>query len=203
MPGARYLTRDHTVPVSSDVVLPPDGAPPDLNPAQAAAIYHAGGPLLVLAGAGSGKTRVLTYRIAHLIRSGRAGPYEILAITFTNKAAAEMKARVVDLVGPVAATMWVSTFHSACARMLRREAALLGYRSGFTIYDQDDQVRLVKQCLEDLGYDVKRFPPRAVHAPHLGRQEPACRRRRLRPAARRATPAGPGRGLVRATAISR
>ena len=156
--------RDHTVPVPSGILLPPEGAASDLNSAQAAAIYHPGGPLLVLAGAGSGKTRVLTYRIAHLIRSGQAGPYEILAITFTNKAAAEMRARVVDLVGPVAATMWVSTFHSACARMLRSEAGSLGYRSGFTIYDQDDQVRLVKRCLEDLGYDVKRFPPRAVHA---------------------------------------
>jgi len=157
-------SRDHTVRRSSGLLLPSDAAAPDLNQAQAEAIYHPGGPLLVLAGAGSGKTRVLTYRIAHLIRSGQAGPYEILAITFTNKAAAEMRARVVDLVGPVAATMWVSTFHSACARMLRSEAESLGYRSGFTIYDQDDQVRLVKRCLEDLGYDVKRYPPRAVHA---------------------------------------
>lgn len=118
----------------------------------------------MLAGAGSGKTLVLTHRIAHLIRSGQAGPYEILAITFTNKAASEMKSRVIDLVGPVASSMWVSTFHSVCARMLRSEAETLGYRSGFTIYDQDDQVRLVKRCLEDLGYDIKRFPPRAVHA---------------------------------------
>lgn len=137
---------------------------PDLNEAQAAAVYHSGGPLLVLAGAGSGKTRVLTHRIAHLIRSRQVGPYEILAITFTNKAAAEMKARVVGLVGAVAQTMWVSTFHAACARILRREAEVLGYRSGFSIYDGDDQVRLVKHCLEELGYDVKRFPPRAVHA---------------------------------------
>ncbi len=135
-----------------------------LNEAQAAAVFHAEGPLLVLAGAGSGKTRVLTYRIAHLIESRQAGPYEILAITFTNKAAAEMKGRVVQLVGPVAETMWVSTFHAACARMLRREAELLGYRSGFTIYDQDDQVRLMKRSLEELGYDPKRYPPRAVHA---------------------------------------
>jgi DNA helicase-2/ATP-dependent DNA helicase PcrA len=136
----------------------------DLNEPQRAAVFHPGGPLLVLAGAGSGKTRVLTYRVAHLIRSGRLGPYEILAITFTNKAAGEMRDRVIELVGPVAQTMWVSTFHSACARILRREAELLGYRSGFSIYDQDDQVRLVKRCLEELEYDVRRFTPRAVHA---------------------------------------
>lgn len=135
-----------------------------LNEPQAQAVFHEGRPLLVLAGAGSGKTRVLTHRIAHLIESGQAGPYEILAITFTNKAAAEMRSRVVDLVGPVAQSMWVSTFHSACARILRREAELLGYRSGFTIYDQDDQVRLMRRCLEELNYDIKRFPPRAVHA---------------------------------------
>jgi DNA helicase II / ATP-dependent DNA helicase PcrA len=127
-------------------------------------VYHKGGPLLVLAGAGSGKTRVLTHRIAHLVESRQAGPYEILAITFTNKAAAEMKSRVVELVGPVAASMWVSTFHAACARILRREAGRLDYRSSFTIYDADDQVRLVKHCLDALGYDTKRFPPRGVHA---------------------------------------
>ncbi|MHB0979703.1 MAG: ATP-dependent helicase [Thermoleophilia bacterium] len=135
-----------------------------MNEPQAQAVFHEGRPLLVLAGAGSGKTRVLTHRIAHLIESGQAGPYEILAITFTNKAAAEMRSRVVDLVGPVAQSMWVSTFHSACARILRREAELLGYRSGFTIYDQDDQVRLMRRCLEELNYDIKRFPPRAIHA---------------------------------------
>jgi DNA helicase-2/ATP-dependent DNA helicase PcrA len=135
-----------------------------LNGPQAEAVFHEGGPLLILAGAGSGKTRVLTHRVAHLVQSGQAGPYEILAITFTNKAAAEMRSRVVELVGPVAQNMWVSTFHSACARILRKEAALLGYRSGYTIYDQDDQVRLMRRCLEDLGHDIKRFPPRAVHA---------------------------------------
>ena len=135
-----------------------------LNGPQAEAVFHEGGPLLVLAGAGSGKTRVLTHRVAHLIQSGQAGPYEILAITFTNKAAAEMRSRVVELVGPEAQNMWVSTFHSACARILRKEAQLLGYRSGYTIYDQDDQVRLMRRCLEELGHDIKRFPPRAVHA---------------------------------------
>lgn len=136
----------------------------ELNDAQAEAVFHEGGPLLVLAGAGSGKTRVLTYRVAYLIQSGRVQPHEVLAITFTNKAADEMKRRVQELVGPVARTMWVSTFHAACARILRREAELLGYKPNFTIYDQDDQVRLVKHCLEDLGFDPKRFPPRGVHA---------------------------------------
>ncbi len=119
---------------------------------------------MVLAGAGSGKTRVLTYRIAYLIRAGVVQPHELLAITFTNKAAGEMKQRVADLVGPIARTMWVSTFHSACARILRREGELLGYRPAFSIYDQQDQVRLVKHCLEDLSYDPKRFPPQGVHA---------------------------------------
>ncbi len=135
-----------------------------MNGPQADAVFHEGGPLLILAGAGSGKTRVLTHRVAHLVESGQANPYEILAITFTNKAAGEMRNRVVELVGPVAQNMWVSTFHSACARILRKEAQLLGYRSGYTIYDQDDQVRLMRRCLEDLGHDIKRFPPRAVHA---------------------------------------
>jgi len=135
-----------------------------LNDQQAAAIFHGDGPLLVLAGAGSGKTRVLTHRIGHLIESGKAGPYEVLAITFTNKAAAEMRSRVVDLVGPVAQTMWVSTFHSACARLLRRDAERLGYRQGFTIYDQDDQTRLMRRVLEDLGHDIRRFQPRAILA---------------------------------------
>ncbi|MCZ7661678.1 MAG: UvrD-helicase domain-containing protein [Thermoleophilia bacterium] len=153
------------MPISDHIPAGPgETDTPLLNESQAAAVFHEGGPLLVVAGAGSGKTRVLTYRIAHLIRSHQAGPYEILAITFTNKAAGEMKNRVVELVGPVAQTMWVSTFHAACARILRREAEVLGYRSGFSIYDSDDQVRLVKHCLEDLGYDAKRFPPRAIHA---------------------------------------
>ncbi len=135
-----------------------------LNEQQAAAVFHESGPLLVLAGAGSGKTRVLTHRIAHLIDTGRFDPYEILAITFTNKAAGEMKERLAELVGPIARRMWVSTFHAACSRLLRQEAERLGFRPGFTIYDSDDQVRLVKHCLEDLGYDVKRFPPRGIHA---------------------------------------
>jgi DNA helicase-2/ATP-dependent DNA helicase PcrA len=135
-----------------------------LNPQQREAVLSTEGPLLVVAGAGSGKTRVLTHRIAHLIGEGLAAPSEILAITFTNRAAAEMKERVEQLVGGrIAARMWVMTFHSACGRMLRRDAELIGYRSTFTIYDQADQVRLVKSCIEDLGKDPKRFVPRAVH----------------------------------------
>ncbi|MCE5253919.1 MAG: UvrD-helicase domain-containing protein [Actinomycetia bacterium] len=136
----------------------------DLNERQREAVFHCGGPLLVLAGAGSGKTRVLTYRLAHLIRSGQVRPHQTLAITFTNKAAGEMKARVAGLLGPVSGWMWVCTFHSACARMLRQDAPLLGYRSNFTIYDEDDSTRLVKHCLEDLRLDPKRFPPRGVQS---------------------------------------
>ena len=135
-----------------------------LNPAQYEAVTHTDGPLLVVAGAGSGKTRVLTHRIAHLIDEHRVSPYQVLAITFTNKAAAEMRERVGRLVGPVAQKMWVSTFHSACVRILRRDAQLLGYPSQFTIYDQADAVRLTTYVIRDLGLDPKRFPPRAVHA---------------------------------------
>ena len=134
-----------------------------LNPDQADAVVHGEGPLLVVAGAGSGKTRVLTHRIAHLVNEG-VSPFEILAITFTNKAADEMKHRVASLVGPVAQKMWVSTFHSACVRILRREAAHLGFPSSFTIYDQADAVRLTGYVLRDLNVDPKRFPPRSVHA---------------------------------------
>jgi DNA helicase-2/ATP-dependent DNA helicase PcrA len=135
-----------------------------LNPAQYEAVTHAEGPLLVVAGAGSGKTRVLTHRIAHLIDEHRVSPFEILAITFTNKAAAEMRERVGRLVGPVAQKMWVSTFHSACVRILRRDAQRLGYPSAFTIYDQADAVRLTSYVLRDLNIDPRRFPPRAVHS---------------------------------------
>src|ERR1700741_2632865 len=135
-----------------------------LNPQQREAVLCTQGPLLVIAGAGTGKTRVLTHRIAQLIAEGLASPSEILAITFTNRAATEMKERVEQLLGGrIAARMWVMTFHSACGRMLRRDAELIGYRSTFTIYDQADQVRLVKSCIEDLGKDPKRFVPRAVH----------------------------------------
>jgi DNA helicase II / ATP-dependent DNA helicase PcrA len=136
----------------------------DLNPVQREAVTHSGGPLLIVAGAGSGKTRVLTHRIAWLIKEQGISPFEILAITFTNKAADEMKSRVAALVGPVAQKMWVSTFHSACVRILRRDAKRLGYRSNFTIYDQADAERLTTYVLRDLNIDPKRFPPRSVHA---------------------------------------
>ena len=134
-----------------------------LNPVQREAVEHPGGPALVVAGAGSGKTRVLTYRIAHLIRNGTS-PFAIIAITFTNKAADEMKRRVEELVGGVAQKMWVSTFHSACVRILRREAHHLGLRSSFSIYDSADSERLIKLCLKELNYDPKKLPPRAVAA---------------------------------------
>jgi len=144
----------------------PDAPDPTegLNPVQYEAVTHADGPLLVVAGAGSGKTRVLTHRIAHLIRDEGVSPFEILAITFTNKAADEMKQRVAALVGPVAQKMWVSTFHSACVRILRRDGKALGYPSSFTIYDQADAVRLTGYVVRDLNLDAKRFPPRSVHA---------------------------------------
>jgi DNA helicase-2/ATP-dependent DNA helicase PcrA len=135
-----------------------------LNPAQLDAVVHPEGPLLIVAGAGSGKTRVLTHRIAHLIEQEGISPFEILAITFTNKAAQEMKYRVGALVGPVAEKMWVSTFHSACVRILRRDAKVLGYPSSFTIYDQADAVRLTGYILRDFNLDSKRFPPRSVHS---------------------------------------
>src|SRR5436189_4396519 len=136
----------------------------DLNPAQREAVVTTEGPLLVIAGAGSGKTRVLTYRVAHLLAAVGAKPNEILAITFTNKAAGEMRERIERAVGPRARAIWILTFHSACGRILRREAERLGYRSNFTIYDQADQVRLVKQCLEELERDPKRFVPRGIHS---------------------------------------
>jgi DNA helicase-2/ATP-dependent DNA helicase PcrA len=135
-----------------------------LNPPQREAVEHGEGPLLVLAGAGSGKTRVLTHRIAYLLATGRARPGEILAITFTNKAAAEMRERVGQLVGRSVRAMWVTTFHSSCARMLRADAERLGYSRGFTIYDQSDSLRMLKRCLSELGVDPKRFPPRAIHS---------------------------------------
>jgi ATP-dependent DNA helicase UvrD/PcrA len=136
----------------------------DLNPVQQEAVLSTEGPLLVIAGAGSGKTRVLTYRVAHLISACGVKPNEILAITFTNKAAEEMRTRLEALLGNVARAIWILTFHAACGRILRREAPRLGYRSSFTIYDQADQVRLVKQCLEELERDPKRFVPRGIHA---------------------------------------
>jgi DNA helicase-2/ATP-dependent DNA helicase PcrA len=135
----------------------------DLNPAQRAAVLHHDGPLLVVAGAGSGKTRVLTHRVAFLIRERGVKPNEILAITFTNKAAGEMRERLERMLGRTARAIWILTFHAACGRILRREAERLGYRSSFSIYDQADQVRVVRACLEELGRDPKRFTPRGIH----------------------------------------
>jgi len=134
-----------------------------LNDPQREAVTHGEGPLLILAGAGSGKTRVLTHRIAYLVASDFTQPNEILAITFTNKAASEMRERVELLVGRRTRAMWVMTFHAACARMLRADAHRLGYTRQFTIYDQADARRLVKRCLDELGIDPKRFTPGAIH----------------------------------------
>ena len=131
-----------------------------LNPQQQKAVIHQGAPLLVVAGAGSGKTRVLTRRISYLMAARGVRPYEILAITFTNKAAGEMKDRVTDLVGPVAKSMWVSTFHSACVRLLRQEIEHLGYSSTFSIYDSADSQKLISRVMETLSLDAKRYPPR-------------------------------------------
>ena len=148
-------------------VLVPSRAAPDrllegLNPQQRAAVVHEGAPLLVVAGAGSGKTKVLTTRIAHLLGARGVQPGEVLAITFTNKAAGEMKERVAALVGGRARVMWVSTFHSACVRILRAEARKLGFTTSFSIYDQADAQRLMTLVCRDLDLDPKRFPPRAM-----------------------------------------
>jgi DNA helicase-2/ATP-dependent DNA helicase PcrA len=133
-----------------------------LNPAQQAAVEHPGGPLLVLAGAGSGKTRVLTARIAYLIKSRGVAPQRIFAVTFTNKAAAEMRTRVGTLLGADPRGLWIGTFHSLSARLLRREAPLLGFGPNFTIYDVDDQQALIRRLLEQRGHSVKAYPPRAL-----------------------------------------
>ena len=135
-----------------------------LNDPQREAVRHGEGPLLVLAGAGSGKTRVLTHRIAYLLATEAARPGEILAITFTNKAASEMRERVEQLVGRATRAMWVTTFHSACARMLRADAEKLGYSRSFTIYDESDSLRMLKRCMTELGVDPKRYPPRSIRS---------------------------------------
>ena len=134
----------------------------DLNPQQKAAVIHQGTPLLIVAGAGSGKTRVLTRRIAYLMRERAVSPQEILAITFTNKAAGEMKERVADLVGAPARMMWVSTFHSACVRILRGEASRLGRTSNFSIYDSADSLRLVTMVAASLDINSKALSPRSM-----------------------------------------
>jgi DNA helicase-2/ATP-dependent DNA helicase PcrA len=135
-----------------------------LNPAQEAAVRHAGGPLLVLAGAGSGKTRVLTARIAHLIKDRGVAPERVFAVTFTNRAAGEMRARVAALLGADPRGLWIGTFHALAARLLRREAPRLGFGSNFTIYDQDDSESLTKRLLEQRGLSPKANSPRAVHS---------------------------------------
>ncbi|MET9839425.1 DNA helicase PcrA [Streptomyces virginiae] len=161
------------VPMTGDAYYR-DGAPrPVIDPAtlldglneqQAAAVVHAGSPLLIVAGAGSGKTRVLTHRIGHLLSARNVHPGQILAITFTNKAAGEMKERVEGLVGPRAGAMWVSTFHSACVRILRRESKRLGFTSSFSIYDAADSKRLMALVCRDLDLDPKKFPPKSFNA---------------------------------------
>src|SRR5438477_11211272 len=133
-----------------------------LNPEQREAVLHIKGPLLILAGAGSGKTRVITSRIAYLVGDGHARPEEVLAVTFTNKAAGEMRARVEALVGSDCSRMWLSTFHSMCARLLRREAPAIGLSRDFVIYDSSDQLTVVKQALKALHIDDSFVQPRAA-----------------------------------------
>src|SRR3989338_10691841 len=134
----------------------------DLNQKQSEAVLHTDGPLLILAGAGSGKTRVLTCRISHLIHEKNISPWDILAVTFTNKAAGEMKERISKMGKYLPRDMWVSTFHSLCLRLLRKHASLVGYENAFTIYDDQDQLHLINQCLEELKMNPKVFAPRAV-----------------------------------------
>lgn len=135
-----------------------------LNAQQREAVIHYDSPLLIVAGAGSGKTRVLTHRIAYLLAEREVHPGEILAITFTNKAAREMKDRIDKLVGPRSKAMWVMTFHSACMRILRREAKRLGFPSSFSIYDQADSQRLMAMVCREMELDPKRYPPRSFSA---------------------------------------
>src|ERR671921_1458442 len=135
-----------------------------LNPEQREAVLHRDGPVLILAGAGSGKTRVITYRIAYLIGDGHAEPDEVLAVTFTNKAAGEMRERVESVLGEACNGVWLSTFHALCARLLRREAPHIGLSRDFVIYDSSDQVAVVKQAQRELGIDDKLVPPRQALA---------------------------------------
>ena len=133
-----------------------------LNPEQQEAVLHTEGPLLILAGAGSGKTRVIAHRIAHLVSSGIASPDRVLAVTFTNKAAGEMRTRVETLLGTDCRQMWISTFHALCARLLRREAPHIGLTRDFVIYDSTDQLTVVKQAMRELGLDDSAVQPRAA-----------------------------------------
>ncbi|NYG16296.1 DNA helicase-2/ATP-dependent DNA helicase PcrA [Arthrobacter psychrochitiniphilus] len=140
----------------------PDELLQGMNPQQEAAVIHTGGPLLIVAGAGSGKTRVLSHRIAYLLATGQAHPGQILAITFTNKAAAEMRERIEALIGDAAKSMWISTFHSSCVRILRREAKVIGLNSNFSIYDSADSLRLITLVTKGLDLDPKKFAPKAI-----------------------------------------
>ena len=159
-PGSRDPGALPAVPA---VLAPrPDSYLSGLNPAQRAAVEALDGPVLVLAGAGTGKTRVLTTRLAHLLALGKARPWNVLAVTFTNKAAREMKERVARIVGPAAEQLWLGTFHALAARILRRHAEVVGLRSNFTILDADDQIRLLKQVLQAENVDDKRWPARVV-----------------------------------------
>ncbi len=161
LPAAVPPREDEDATAAAPAKRPAEDLLEGLNPQQRAAVVHEGGQLLIIAGAGSGKTRVLTHRIANLLATGRARAGEIRAITFTTHAAAEMRERVGELVGPVARHMWVSTFHSACVRILRREHATLGLRSNFSIYDAADSQRLMTLVTRQLDLDPKRFPPKA------------------------------------------
>jgi DNA helicase II / ATP-dependent DNA helicase PcrA len=167
--GADSLSEDHSPPVTGEPresgsfrPVGVDALVEGLTGPQRESVVHRGGPLLIVAGAGSGKTRVLTRRIAHLIASGDAKPWQILAITFTNKAADEMRTRVTDLVGPRAKRMWVSTFHSACVRILRAHGDRLGYKGSFTIYDDADSRRLIEIVCRELDIDTKKMSPRSI-----------------------------------------
>ena len=171
-----------------------------LNPEQRAAVVHEGSPLLIVAGAGSGKTRVLTHRIAYLLAARDVAPHEILAITFTNKAAGEMAARVAALVGPQARSMWVMTFHSACVRILRREAKRFGYPSSFSIYDQADSQRLMALTCRELELDAKQYPPKAMAAQVSNLKNELIDYETFASRAQTAPGEGPGRGLRRVPA---
>src|SRR3954447_15198057 len=160
LPGTEALQRTAQDSVGREL----DRMLAGLNGPQRQAVVHEGGPLLIVAGAGSGKTRVLTHRVAHLLGERDAHPGQILAITFTNKAAGEMKERVDALVGPRSRAMWVMTFHSACVRILRREAKRLGFPSSFSIYDQADSQRLMALVCRELDLDPKRYPPKSFSA---------------------------------------
>ena len=151
---------NHDAPSVSDGAVSPYLA--TLNPAQCGAVEALDGPVLVLAGAGTGKTRVLTTRLAHILVTKRAWPSQVLAVTFTNKAAREMRERVASLVGPVAENMWIGTFHAIAARILRRHAEAVGLKPNFTILDSDDQIRLLKQILEAEKIDHSRWPARTL-----------------------------------------